>query len=228
MELWTALAIGFLGSFHCVGMCGPIALALPGSPDMGLPRFVGGRVLYNLGRVITYTLLGGIFGLIGGGVTLAGLQQPLSILLGILILAGAFFPTRFGNNFFKALGLEAIFSRLRSPMSRLMSKPGLLPLFGIGLINGMLPCGFVYMGIAGSLTMPNIFQGMLYMTLFGLGTFPAMMILASARRIVSMKMRRRINRWLPWFAAALGILFILRGLSLNIPFLSPVLSMGGM
>ena len=88
MELWTAVVVGLGGSLHCVGMCGPLALALAGGDRGGL-RFIGGRLLYNSGRMVTYVLLGGLFGLLGGVLQLAGWQQGLSIAVGGIIMLGA-------------------------------------------------------------------------------------------------------------------------------------------
>src|SRR5690606_26957427 len=81
--LWTAFLLGFLGSFHCVGMCGPIALAVSGHKAS---RYVYHKVLYNLGRSVTYALLGLIVGSLGFSLSLAGAQQWFSIAMGVLIL----------------------------------------------------------------------------------------------------------------------------------------------
>ncbi|MCK5087912.1 MAG: sulfite exporter TauE/SafE family protein, partial [Melioribacteraceae bacterium] len=85
MEIWAGFVIGFLGSFHCVGMCGPIALALP-IGNVSNFQLVIGRILYNLGRVVTYAFFGAMFGLFGKGIAIAGLQSYVSILLGASIL----------------------------------------------------------------------------------------------------------------------------------------------
>lgn len=226
MEIWTALAIGFFGSFHCVGMCGPIALALPGSNQSGW-SLLAGRLLYNFGRVVTYTLLGVLFGMVGRIFSLAGFQGPLSVGLGVLILIGVALPGRYSQQLMRVTGLNGLFQPLKSAISKMFRKGTATSLFSIGLLNGLLPCGFVYMGIAGSLTTGSVTGGMLYMMLFGFGTIPAMLAVSMASHLVSLDMRRTINRAIPYMAAALGILFILRGLSLGIPFLSPDLGTVG-
>ncbi|MCD6049706.1 MAG: hypothetical protein K0Q55_1109, partial [Verrucomicrobia bacterium] len=93
MELWTAFILGLVGSLHCAGMCGPLALALPVA---GKTRraFVLGRVLYNLGRILTYCVIGAIFGLAGQSLALAGFQKWVSLGAGVAILLGLLASTR--------------------------------------------------------------------------------------------------------------------------------------
>ena len=171
----TALVAGFATSLHCVGMCGPLVLALPGGQTR--QRFVVGRLLYSAGRLTTYAVLGGLFGLLGGAVHLAGWQQAVSILLGALLLATA--AVWFGMPLLRRHLLEptALLSRavglLKAHLGRLFGSQSLKALFGIGLLNGLLPCGFVYLALAASLTAAGPLQGAAYMALFGAGTVPA-------------------------------------------------------
>ena len=81
--LWTAFLLGFLGSFHCVGMCGPIALAVGGK---GSNKFLFNKIIYNLGRSLTYAMLGLVIGSLGFSLSLAGIQQGISIGMGILVV----------------------------------------------------------------------------------------------------------------------------------------------
>lgn len=214
MEIWTALAIGFFGSFHCIGMCGPIALALPGSNDSTL-SLITGRMLYNSGRVITYSLLGAIFGLIGHSIALAGFQKLLSVLLGILIIISAFSQSKYFLNWKKKAGLNSIFEKLKSAISSQFKKRGMTTLFTIGILNGLLPCGFVYIGLAGSVTTGDILQGSLFMALFGIGTFPAMMAMSLAPGFISLSLRRKINSLSPYLAIIFGIYLIYRGVAMG-------------
>lgn len=211
MEIWTALAIGFFGSFHCIGMCGPIALALPGKNDSTI-SLIWGRLLYNIGRVLTYTFLGVIFGMIGHSIALAGFQQSVSIILGALIFTGALFQFKSLEGWKKKIGFDSLFNRLEQLMLSQFKKGGTITLFTIGILNGLLPCGFVYVGLAGSVTTGSIVQGTLFMTLFGIGTIPAMMAMSLAPGFVSLKWRQRINKFIPYLAAAFGIYLIYRGI----------------
>src|ERR1700752_1363380 len=91
MFLLAALSLGFFGSFHCIGMCGPIALAIPVYNQNKFHK-TASIIFYNAGRIFTYSLLGVLFGLIGQGFALAGLQQLLSVTLGLIILTGVLLP----------------------------------------------------------------------------------------------------------------------------------------
>lgn len=215
MELWTAFTIGLFGSFHCVGMCGPIAMALPGSGKGLFPDLIQ-KGLYNFGRILTYSLLGAIIGLAGHAVSLAGLQRPLSVVLGIFIITGAFLPMISSSGIQRFKPIQAFFSWLQQKLKQQMSRRGNGTMLIIGVLNGLLPCGFVYVGLASSLTMESVLGGMSYMALFGLGTFPAMMLMAMAPNLISLKMRRRINRFLPWLAVLLGCYLIYRGFMMPI------------
>jgi sulfite exporter TauE/SafE len=211
MEIWTALAIGFLGSFHCIGMCGPIALALPGKDD-STGTLILGRLLYNIGRVVTYSILGIIFGFIGQSIALAGFQQTVSVLLGAIIVIGALSQFPFLATWKKKIGFNKLFNRLEKLMVSQFKKGGTTTLFTIGLLNGLLPCGFVYVGLAGSVTTGSIVEGSLFMMLFGLGTIPAMMAMSLAPGFISLDWRQRINNFIPYLAAAFGIYLIYRGI----------------
>lgn len=214
MELWAALAIGFFGSFHCIGMCGPIALALPGRDD-SVQSLVTGRVLYNFGRILTYSFLGIIFGLVGHSIALAGFQRSLSILLGILIIISALSQSNYLSNWKRKAGLESLFEKLKKTISAQFKKRGLSTLLTIGILNGLLPCGFVYIGLAGSVTTGSILGGGLFMALFGLGTFPVMLLMSLAPGFISLSMRKRINIAIPYLAAGFGIYLIYRGITMG-------------
>ncbi len=210
MEIWTALLIGFFGSFHCVGMCGPIALALPGQNNSAV-SFITGRILYNTGRVITYSLLGAVFGLIGQSFALMGLQQTISVVLGIIIVLSAISQSNYLPGWKDKVGLTPFFERLKTLISAQFKKRGHSTLFSIGILNGLLPCGFVYIGLAGSVTTGSVAEGSLFMALFGLGTVPAMLAMSLAPGFISIDMRKKINRFIPFLAASLGFYLIYRG-----------------
>lgn len=223
--VWAGLALGFLGSAHCAGMCGPIVLALPGS-DQPTPSLVTGRLLYNFGRVITYMILGLVVGLIGVGASLAGYQQLISIITGVMILAFALLPKRFYNKLLHQS--PAFFNNLfGSSFKRLMKNGSPSSLFGIGLLNGLLPCGFVYLGLIGAIAMGSLWGSVAFMGLFGLGTIPLLFAMSLITRFMGADFRFKLQRLLPVGAAILGVLLILRGLALGIPFISPDLT-GGM
>lgn len=220
MDLLTALSIGALGSLHCVGMCGPLALALPiGVGSTG--TFLVGRALYNLGRVVTYAAMGMVAGLIGQKIVFYGFQQTVSIAAGALMIGAYAFPALVGRHLARLSFLDAIATRVQQAFADLLGRRSLLTMLLIGLVNGLLPCGLVYVALAGSAMTGDPFRGALFAAVFGLGTFPMMFVVSVLGRRVSPEMRQRIGKLVPVFMIALGALFILRGMNLGIPMVSP-------
>lgn len=220
--LWAGFLFGLIGSFHCVGMCGAIALALPGA-GQSHGRYVLGRVLYNLGRVTTYATLGAVAGGLGQGLQLAGWQQSLSLLSGLLILVLVVTPERYLSRAAGALGLAPVLAKVKNRLAYFYQQPTLSALYTTGLLNGLLPCGLVYLALAGALSAPGMAGGAAYMALFGLGTLPLMLALSLTGHLVPLVWRGRLRRAVPVLALGLAALFIVRGLGLGIPYLSPQL-----
>jgi sulfite exporter TauE/SafE len=219
---YSALVIGLVGSFHCIGMCGPIALALPLKNKSWGSR-VSSAFLYNLGRTITYGVLGLIFGLIGKGIALGGFQQWTSIILGVIMILSVIFPALFRQvNIEKAT--YSMVSRLKGVFGKMFSLRTYRSLFTIGLLNGFLPCGLVYMALAGAIVSGEVRSGVIYMVVFGLGTIPIMLGVSVLGKIVSMRFRNTMRKVIPIFIVLIGILFILRGMNLGIKYVSPKLS----
>jgi uncharacterized protein len=220
VEILSGLALGFLGSLHCIGMCGPIALALP-SQNKSKLSFYSGRILYNLGRVVTYSIMGLVIGLIGQKINLAGYQQIVSIVLGVLILAIVLLPSRIKNYLIQLKPVQLVTKTLQSSIGVLFRKGSQSSLFSIGVLNGFLPCGFVYVALAGAVAMGNVEKSILFMLLFGIGTIPAMFSASIVTNLLGQNFRKRIHQAIPVFASMLAVIFILRGLNLGIPYLSP-------
>ena len=220
---WAGFLFGLLGSFHCVGMCGAIALALPGQAGAAAGRYAAGRLLYNLGRVTTYATLGGLAGLVGQGLRLAGAQQSLSIVSGVLILGLVAVPERYTARLAGMLGFSRPLAWVKNTLGRLFQQSSLPALFATGVLNGLLPCGLVYLALAGALSAPGVANAAAYMALFGLGTLPLMLGLSLSGRLVPLAWRGRMRQAVPYAASVLAVLFIVRGLGLGIPYLSPQL-----
>lgn len=221
--LLAAFTIGLLGSFHCIGMCGPIALALPLAKESTFKRIAGGFI-YNLGRVVTYSLLGVVFGMLGKGFVIAGYQQVLSIALGVLVLLALFIPQLSKHVSPVSTFMFPIVAKVKYWLSKLFSKTSYSSLFSIGLLNALLPCGLVYVGIAGAIATGSPVNGAMFMAMFGLGTLPAMLSVSFAAKYISLGVRNKIRRVVPVFVATMALLLILRGLNLGIPYISPELS----
>lgn len=223
MEIFSGFVLGLLGSFHCVGMCGPLALALPYT---GSSKFemISGSFLYNVGRTATYALMGTILGMLGATVRIAGYQQALSITTGAILLISVLLPARLKNKLFFSSPLNAGFSILKMFFQKFMQKHSYSSLFSIGLINGLLPCGLVYIALAGAVVTSDPLYGALYMTLFGLGTLPMMLFISLAGHLMKVNWRQKLLRFIPIGIGVVSLLLILRGLSLGIPYLSPKLT----
>jgi hypothetical protein len=216
----AALSLGLLGSFHCIAMCGPIALALPiGNKSPGLKLL--SIFIYNGGRLLTYSALGLAFGIAGAGFSMFGLQQVLSISIGVIILAYLFIPQRFVLRLPFSSKLSQAFIKLKSRFNMLFSKSGYSAFFSTGLLNGLLPCGLVYMALAGAAATGNIYHSILFMALFALGTFPVMAGLLWFRHLITISVRSRINKLTPVAMSVIALMMIVRGLNLNIPYVSP-------
>ena len=224
--MWQALlaggTLGLVSSFHCVGMCGPLALSLP---VQHLPRYqqYSAFILYNLGRVITYSLLGLLFGLAGRQLFIAGWQQWFSISMGVLILlmAGHYF---FLKNYWEPRWLQRFHFQVQQLMSRFLQHGSLGAYTLLGMANGLLPCGMVYLAIAGALSTQETLQSVGFMAAFGLATLPAMLVLSLLGMRVDINVRRSIRKLMPVVVTAVAVVLILRGLNLGIPFISPVLA----
>lgn len=222
---WIAAAItlGLLGSFHCVGMCGPIALALPLGKGTVIQRLLG-VFIYNLGRIVTYSMAGLAFGLAGRTFALAGLQQYLSVALGVAVLLFFFVPSLMRRAGAYTNRFIAFTTSVKSALSKLFSIKTRTALFSIGLLNGLLPCGLVYMGVAGAMATGDAMQGAFFMAFFGLGTLPVMMAVALSKDLFSVSLRNHMRKAVPYFVSIMAVLLIVRGLNLGIPYLSPKIS----
>jgi sulfite exporter TauE/SafE len=219
IELGAAFFVGLVGSLHCAGMCGPLALALPRA-GKSRGAYVVGRCAYNCGRVIAYCALGLVFGLIGKSLFMAGVQRWVSIGLGALLLAGLFGAKRFAS------WNPALFwvSRLKSSMAGLLQRRSISALALLGILNGFLPCGLVYVACAGAVATGGLLSGVAYMALFGLGTIPLMLVLSLSGSAVPISVRLKFRKAIPVAVALLAGLLILRGMELGIPYVSPILS----
>jgi sulfite exporter TauE/SafE len=224
LQLITAgMALGLLGSVHCIGMCGPLALSLPVKSDKVSVKFVA-ALLYNLGRVVTYSCIGLLFGALGRSFALFGFQQWLSIIMGALILLYLLAGKHVSSSRFSIPGAGAWFKKLRNILGRLYMNRNMGSLFVAGMLNGLLPCGMVYIAVAGAMVSGNMADSMLFMASFGLGTLPLMWALAFFGNYMATGIRVRIRRAYPFVMAMVACLLILRGLGLGIPYVSPKLN----
>jgi sulfite exporter TauE/SafE len=217
----TGFALGITSSLHCVGMCGPLMFALPVQHTSTTKRIVA-ILLYQVGRVISYSALGFVLGLAGRKIYLAGFQQWFSIGMGILILLLIIQYWIFRKGI-QAGFLNGFYIAVQRIMIRVLRAKGIFSFLLFGIANGFLPCGMVYIAVAGALAATEVYQSVSFMTSFGLGTLPAMMTVAFSRQFFSLRARNSFRKIVPILVSMMAILLILRGMNLGIPFISPIL-----
>jgi len=214
MFLFSAFIVGFLGSFHCAGMCGPIALALPSTGNSKGGLLIN-RLLYNSGRIVTYASLGFVAGLAGHTIAMAGFQKALSISSGILIIAIAAGSLLFYRiNIFNSL-IVRYTSSIKKLFRKFFGQKSFNALFFIGAVNGLLPCGFVYLALVAAIATGDLLNSAAYMMLFGLGTLPMMLSISLAGNFFSGRFNNFIRKATPYIAIAVAILLIARGIMIN-------------
>jgi len=222
MEIWEGFIIGILGSLHCLGMCGPLVLAFPVSNKSNTMIAIE-DILYNTGRILTYAILGALAGTVGASFRFAGIQEISSIILGILIILSVLLPLGFKSRLTGNKFIRGISDKFKDTFSRSMRKNSTGSYLIIGLLNGLLPCGLVYVALTASISGREFTDSILFMLLFGLGTLPMMFAVFFGKQIIPNSFRVRALKIVPYAIIVIGIVLILRGMSLGIPYLSPAL-----
>ncbi len=216
--------MGLLGSIHCAVMCGPLLLAVQAGQQITW-KTTFNKLLYQFGRILTYGLLGLLLGLIGNVASIQGWQQGFSLVTGIILFGiGLFYM--FGKSSSK---LASIQTKAIQPFARFMSKwlyrPG--GSFVAGILNGILPCGMVYMALASAVNADSLSNSFVFMLLFGLGTLPLLLLFSFAGNFPKRIFKKGFTTVLPILFLVMGAWFILRGANLDIPYLSPLLQVEG-
>jgi len=215
----SALLLGLASSLHCIGMCGPLIMSVP---VQHLPQHkkIWGILLYQFGRISTYMIMGVLAGVIGWRIGIAGWQQVFSVLMGMAIL---FFLL--SQVFFKKIKGWAWFNqKITKLISWSMRRHSFSGMYMVGVANGLLPCGMVYIAISGAMASGSILNAMVFMFVFGLGTLPALFSLAFWGTRLSWQNRQNMRKLVPYIVGLTAILLIIRGLNLNIPYMSPFIS----
>lgn len=217
--LLTGLLLGLTSNLHCIGMCGPIAMAIPLNRTNNL-TVLGGALQYNVGRIFTYSILGVIVGSFGLTINTIGILQWLSIAAGIGIIIFAwrkFFRGRLLDRF----SLPGIQSFLSRRLGKIMKSKSPLKLLALGGLNGLLPCGMVFAGLLNAVLAGNPLNSALAMAAFGVGTLPSMLMVAFAANKIGQNTRAKVNKVVPYLLTVVGLLIVLRGMNLDIPYISP-------
>ena len=218
--LWTAMVLGFLGSFHCIGMCGPIALAVGGK---GRQTFLSNKIIYNLGRSLTYSGLGLLVGSLGFSLALAGVQQGVSVAMGLLVVVLSLAYKK-ADKFMTIPALAGGVNWVKKRLSQHVKSGSKLAFFSTGMVNGLLPCGMVYMALVVAMGLQSPFLGVAYMFFFGLGTIPMLLGLMVWGGLLPAVRRQQFQRAIPYLGILIGVLMVFRGLGLGIPGFSPELA----
>ncbi len=218
--LYTAFIFGLISSLHCIGMCGPIAMMLPVDRNNPIKRRIQIAV-YHLGRLMAYASIGLIFGLLGKGFFMAGFQQKLSVFIGIAMILVAVVPEQLFAKYNFSKPVFKVISKVKTALGSQFKNKSYQSLFTIGVLNGFLPCGMVYVALFGAIAMQSASYGILYMVLFGLGTVPMMSAVVYLNSFLTLSTRNKIQKIIPFVAVFIGILFVLRGLGLGVAYVSP-------
>jgi hypothetical protein len=218
--------MGLIGSVHCIGMCGPLVMAIPISHQSNLQKWVS-IFLYHFGKISSYAVLGVLLGLFGSSLPLFGVQENLSIVMGSIMLLYVLYvfvlKWNWAPSFFKS---NILYTIIIKKMGALFKSKNRGSFYLIGFLNGLLPCGMVYLALTSALATQSVIQGGMIMAFFGLGTMPALIMLAIAGQYMGRTVRTKLQSLLPVFIFSMGILLILRGLNLGIPYLSPQTGIG--
>ena len=217
LNLLAALSIGFLGSSHCLVMCGGIASALQLSmPQLNLLQQLKLQLMLSLGRLTTYSVLGALTGAFGAAVLVKlGISLFwLKLLAGLMLLLMAFYVARlwFALTLLEKLG-AALWRKIQPYAKTLLPLDSSPKALAYGLCWGFLPCGLVYSSLGWSLASGSALQGALLMFAFGLGTLPAMLAVGSFARSLS---RFKNKNWVRSSAALLLALYALYTIAIAI------------
>ncbi len=215
MIFWTAFLLGLAGSLHCVGMCGPLTLALPIARSTRNTMWAIGSI-FHLGRILTYVLLGVIFGLLGQVIEVAGFQKYFSIFGGILILLLVFFSYHWKILWLENINLQ-LQNSIKNGINRILRHNRKGGYFLIGMLNGLIPCGLVYTAIALAVASSAPILGMASMFFFGLGTVPLLFALILFQQVIHPNFRNYLNKFSPVAIGIFGLLLLMRGFSMTIP-----------
>ena len=218
---WTALLLGLGGGLHCAGMCGPLVLGLPGPSVPGATRRC---VVYQAGRLAVYILLGASAGALGRSLALFGVERWVSLGAGFAITAGIAWGRFAGGGRWWSLRL----SRLRQLLLPRLNPGSSVAFATYGALNGLLPCGLVYVACAAAAATGGLWSGANYMLWFGLGTVPILLGISLSHRALPTSIRFRLRSLSPLSVALVAGMLILRGLALGIPYLSPSVGAGGL
>lgn len=215
----SAFTLGLVSSTHCIGMCGPLAMALPLGHLKTSGRRFSGVMLYNAGRISSYLLIGALFGWLGRSLLVPGIQKWVAIVGGGLMIIISLLTAMKGSGV-RFPFVQQIFKPVYLLLNYCMGTRRLTGIYLLGLANGLLPCGLVYIAATAAFMGGTVSNAMLFMALYGLGTLPAMALLSLMGYMISMPARNLMKKLTPCIILLTGTLLLVRGLDIHIPFIS--------
>ncbi len=211
-----ALTMGLAGSLHCAGMCGPIMWVMPFQAMHGMKKWLT-VALYHMGRISVYAGMGILLYSFRSSFT-PQLQQYISIGAGALLLIAGLM------SFIPGKGMRLPWSNfVRDQLGHFLSKPSPAYMLVAGILNGLLPCGLVYMALAAAINAPSATQAAALMYTFGSGTLPVLISITALKQKLIPPRVAVFRKYLPVVMFFMGSLFILRGMNLGIPYISPAI-----
>jgi sulfite exporter TauE/SafE len=206
-------------------MCGPLVMALPISQKNTFQKFVA-LSLYHGGKIGSYAILGLLFGLFGSQFPVFELQKNISIVIGITMLLYVLYVFVLKPRHFQLGIFGKYYNHIVKLLSKLFKSKSAVSFLFIGLLNGLLPCGMIYLALSSSMATQNVLYGGLLMLFFGLGTVPALLMVALGGQYMGFAFRKKLQNLLPILIFGMGVLLVLRGLNLGIPYISPIAGIG--
>ncbi len=217
------LILGLTSNLHCIGMCGPIALAVPVNRKNNL-TILRDALTYNIGRITTYSLLGLLVGSIGITVETFGVMQWISMIAGVVLIIYAW--RKYLSNLLPSIKLDfGVTMFVSRSIGKLMRSKSNFKLPILGFLNGLLPCGMVFVAMGNAMLAGSMTGGLLAMLAFGIGTMPGMIFVTFMANRLNPALRGKLSKAVPYVLTVLGALVIARGLNLGIPFISPKVEM---
>ncbi len=210
------LLMGFTGSLHCAGMCGPIVWIMPFQAFNGLKK-AAALALYHAGRISVYAVMAVILHSFKNLFD-PKVQQYISIALGVTLLVVGlltFIPNHYAKLSLPWAGV------VKKQLGNIIGRPGLSTLLMTGILNGLLPCGLVYMALSSTLASTSSWQSAAMMYVFGLGTLPMLISITLLKSKLNFIRTPNMRKMVPILVFSFGFLFVLRGMNLGIPYLSP-------
>lgn len=217
--IWLGLILGLASNLHCLGMCGPIALATPVNRTSWWTILID-LFKYHSGRIAIYTVMGIFTGMIGNSIRFFGWLQWLSIISGILIILFAW-GKYFAKNPIGAKIQAWFFPIIQKIRRNAIQSKSPLKLFVLGMVNGLLPCGVVYLALGNAVLAESYLGSALAMTTFGIGTLPILLAIGFFGGKLGARFKNQWKNVVPVVLTVVGIFIILRGMNLGVPYISP-------